>query len=162
MTLSVKEVLFVAIILSNVSDGEPGRHNHRYKAFRNCRGRVCAARVSFCIIMKDCGCGASIQEGEVCSCCEDCYRCLGARLWRKCCDCVGLCNRVSLNDTENSVGIPSKFGDMPSHSLPTLFEAMSTGHTNLPVMFMSRQRKGGHENQGTLLPLQYLFFTSFV
>lgn len=151
MTLFVKEIILVAIILSNVLIGETGRHHHKYRAFKNCKGRVCAARVSFCIIMKDCGCGASVKNGEFCSCCEDCYRCLGVRLWRKCCNCVGLCGRFSVNDTEN-VGIPSKHGDLPGHSLPTLFEAMSSGHTDLPLMFMSRQGKGGHTNQNYSSP----------
>lgn len=155
MTLFVKEIILVAIILSNVLIGETGRHHHKYRAFKNCKGRVCAARVSFCIIMKDCGCGASVKNGEFCSCCEDCYRCLGVRLWRKCCNCVGLCGRFSVNDTEN-VGIPSKHGDLPDHSLPTLFEAMSTGHTDLPLMFMSRQGKGGHTNQSKSLKLSIL------
>lgn len=150
MNKSVKTLLFVVIVLPNILNGDARRSHSKYRAFKNCKGRVCAARVSFCIIMRDCGCGGNTQPGEFCHCCEDCFRCLGTRLWRKCCDCVGLCGRVSLNNTGNGLGIPSKFGDLLGHSLPTLFEAMSSG-SNLPVAFVSRPRKGGLMKPGTYM-----------
>lgn len=136
----------MAMVLPSILKGEVLRPYHNKhalnQAFKNCTSKVCVSRVSFCIIMKDCGCGA--QPREFCGCCEDCYRCLGSNLWRKCCDCVGLCGFVSLNSTGNGLGIPSKFGELSGQSLPTLFEALSQNTTHqMPVMFMTRPRKGG-------------------
>ena len=143
MNESVKILLFVVMILPNILNGEARRR----QTFENCKSKVCAARVSFCIIMKDCGCEA--KPGEFCECCEDCYRCLGSNLWRKCCDCVGLCDRVSLKNIRNSLGIPSKFGELTDQSLPTLFEALSQDESQqVPVMFKTRPRKGGLKKHG--------------
>ena len=76
-------------------------------------------------------------------CCEDCLRCTASNLWRKCCDCIGLCGPVSLNNTGDGLGIPSKLGELSGHSLPTLSEALSQNATHqIPVMFMTRPRKG--------------------
>jgi len=151
MNESLKVLLFVAMVLPSILKGEVLRPYHNKhalnQAFKNCTNKVCVSRVSFCIIMKDCGCGA--QPREFCGCCEDCYRCLGSNLWRKCCDCVGLCGFVSLNSTGNGLGIPSKFGELSGQSLPTLFEALSQNTTHLmPVMFMTRPRKGGLKKHG--------------
>lgn len=150
MNESVKGLLFMVIVLANNLTSEARRRQNDshdvYKAFEKCKSKMCAARVSFCVIMKDCGCGA-VKEGEACDCCDDCFRCLGAKMWRKCCDCVGLCDHVSLNNTGNNHGIPSKSGDLPGQALPTLFEALSYA-PHLPVSFMTRQRKGGLGKHG--------------
>ena len=150
MNETMKVLVFAAILLVDILNGEARRSHDKYKAFKNCRSRVCAPRVSFCIIMKDCGCGGSSQVGEFCHCCEDCFRCVGAKKWLQCCECVGLCGQVSVNITGNGLRIPSKFGDLPNSSLPTLFEAMSS-ITNLPIAFISRPRKGGLMKQGMFL-----------
>ena len=152
MNESLKVLLFMAVVLPNILKGEARCHRHNKhalnQAFKNCTTKVCVSRVSFCIIiMKDCGCRA--QPGKFCGCCQDCLRCIGSNLWRKCCHCVGLCGLVSLNNAGDGLGIPSKLGELSGHSLPTLFEALSQNATNqIPVMFMTRPRKGGLKNHG--------------
>ena len=145
---SLKVLLFMVIVLSYVFNSQARNRRDKpnvYKAFKNCKTAVCASRVSFCIIMEDCGCGA--EAGDVCKCCEDCYRCLGAHLWIHCCDCVGLCGKISLNNTDNGVEIPSKSGDLPGQPLPSLFEAMSHG-SHFPIAFITRPFKGGALKNG--------------
>ena len=137
----VKVLLFIVLLLPNTLNSDTSHRHHVYKAFKNCKNKTeCVARVSLCIIMKDCGCGV-VQQGKTCNCSDDCRRCLGAQFWSKCCDCVGLCSNVSLNETGSGVGIPSKSGDLPGQALLTLFEALSKG-SELPILFMTRPRRG--------------------
>ena len=148
MKNSTKVLLFLVMVILNIFSGETrrrhgGKPTHdELRAFKRCKSRVCVARVSFCIIMKDCArCRPKVAGGK-CDCCDNCFRCLGG-LWRKCCDCIGLCSYFS---PPNNTGkeIPSNFGDLDA-SLPTLFEAMSQG-SHLPVAFMTKPR------QPSLLP----------
>ena len=75
-------------------------------------------------------------------------QCLGSNLCRKCCNCVGLYGLVSLNSTGNSLGIPSKFGELSGQSLPMLFEALSQNTTHqAPVVFKIRPRKGARSQE---------------
>ncbi|XP_078367387.1 twisted gastrulation protein homolog 1-B-like [Oculina patagonica] len=143
MKNSTKVFLFLVMVILNFFTGETRRRNHSGKpsqdelrAFKRCKSKVCVARVSFCIIMKDCARCRPKAPGEKCDCCDGCFRCLGS-LWRKCCDCIGLCGYFS---PPNITGkeIPSSTGDLDA-SLPTLFEAMSHG-THLPVAFMTKPR----------------------
>lgn len=144
MKNSTKVLLFFVMVILNIFTGEARRRNHggkpsqdELRAFKRCKGKVCVARVSFCIIMKDCARCRPRGPGDKCDCCENCFRCLG-KLWRNCCDCIGLCSYFA---PPNNTGkeIPSNFGDLGS-SLPTLFEAMSQG-THLPVTFITKPRQ---------------------
>lgn len=139
-------LLFMAIVWLNIfcfqaPNGQRNKTRTAYKAFKNCNSTVCAARVSFCIIMKDCGCGTEASS-KLCECCDNCYRCLGAHLWAKCCSCVGLCGNWTLNFTAlNATVIPSKPGNLTGKALPSLFELLSY-QSKFPVTFLTRPRKG--------------------
>ena len=159
MKYSIKVLLFLAVVLLNILTGEAGFRyggkpsQEELKAFKRCKSKVCAARVSFCIIMKDCQ-RCRPKDGKKCDCCEDCFRCLGG-IWRKCCDCIGLCSYFTpANGTGSSQEIPSNVGDLGDRSLPTLFEAMS-GVTNLPIMFTKKPPNGG--KKGTFNYPCYIF-----
>ena len=123
------------LCITKYAKDEARRHRHNTnalnQAFKNCTTKACVSRVSFCIIiMKDCGCGA--QPGKFYGCREDCLRCIGSNLWRKCCHCVGLCGLVC--NTGDGFGIPSKLGELSGQSFPTLFEALSQNVTHqIPV-----------------------------
>ena len=119
-------------------DHNAGSPLDNLKAFENCQSKLCASRVSFCIIMKDCSCFA--KPGRYCRCCKDCVKCLG-NLWSECCDCVALCH-VAPNKTVDvfTHHETSHFGDLKESSLPPLFEALSYG-SNIPVAFMTRPRE---------------------
>lgn len=145
MRNSTKLLLFFVLVVPNILTSETRRRHggkptqDELRAFKRCKSKVCAARVSFCIIMKDCQRCRPRAPGEKCECCEDCFRCLGG-LWRKCCDCIGLCSYFSPpNGTSKGQEIPSSFGDLDT-SLPTLFEAMSHG-SRFPIAFMTRPRQ---------------------
>lgn len=144
MRNSTKMLLFFVLVILNVLMSETRRRNGKpsqdeLRAFKRCKSKVCVARVSFCIIMKDCQRCRPRAPGQKCECCEDCFRCLG-NLWRKCCDCIGLCSYFSPpNTTSKPQEIPSSFGDLDT-SLPTLFEAMSHG-SRFPIVFKTRTRQ---------------------
>lgn len=144
MRNSTKLLLFFVLVILNVLMSETRRRNGKpsqdeLRAFKRCKSKVCVARVSFCIIMKDCQRCRPRAPGQKCECCEDCFRCLG-NLWRKCCDCIGLCSYFSPpNTTSKPQEIPSSFGDLDT-SLPTLFEAMSHG-SRFPLVFKTRARQ---------------------
>ena len=139
-------LLFMVVLTLNIFTNETTRRNgsklthDELNAYRRCKSTLCIARVSFCIVMKDCARCRPIP-GEKCACCEDCFRCLGRGLWKKCCDCVGLCTHFSPNNTESTQKvIPSSFGSLDK-SLPTLFEALSQG-SHFPIAFMTKGKKG--------------------
>lgn len=144
MRNSTKLLLFLVMVVLNMLMCETRRRNGKptqdeLRAFKRCKGKVCVARVSFCIIMKDCQRCRPRAPGQKCDCCEDCFRCLG-NLWRKCCDCIGLCSYFSPpNATGKPQEIPSSYGDLDT-SLPTLFEAMSHG-SGFPIVFKTRPRQ---------------------
>lgn len=108
-------------------------------AYKRCKSTACVARVSLCIINKDCANCRPIA-GKNCTCCEDCFRCLGQKLWKKCCDCVGLCTHTPRNDTNSTQQISSSYGDL-SRSIPTMFDIISQG-SHFPIAFMTRGKKG--------------------
>ncbi|KFD57372.1 hypothetical protein M514_01883, partial [Trichuris suis] len=57
-----------------------------------CSEAVCGPRVSKCMLIKSCNCSMTPADlaGKNCSCCKDCFHCLG-ELFSDCCSCVGLC-----------------------------------------------------------------------
>lgn len=113
------------------------QHHHRHKdtnegylkhplAFSTCQERVCASRVSACLLMEECDCSM-----ESCECCVDCIRCLGS-LWKDCCDCVGLC----MPPNETATREMSTIGDL-KEAIPSLFRALSYG-SSLSVVYKDR------------------------
>ena len=144
MGKSTKLLLVFVLVMVNMLMSETRRRHGKptqdeLRAFKRCKSKACVARVSFCIIMKDCQRCRPRAPGQKCDCCEDCFRCLG-NLWRKCCDCIGLCSYFSPpNTTGKPQEIPSSFGDLDT-SLPTLFEAMSHG-SGFPIVFKTRPRQ---------------------
>ena len=143
-----KLLLLFGLLMLNMLMSETRRRHGKptqdeLRAFKRCKGKVCAARVSFCIIMKDCQRCRPRAPGQKCECCEDCFRCLG-NLWRKCCDCIGLCSYFTPpNATTKPQEIPSTFGDLDT-SLPTLFEAsfQAMSHdSRFPIVFKTRPRQ---------------------
>lgn len=51
-----------------------------------CNEAICASVVSKCMLTQSCKC-----DLKDCSCCKDCFSCLGY-LYSECCSCVGKCN----------------------------------------------------------------------
>ncbi|KRX39693.1 Protein twisted gastrulation [Trichinella murrelli] len=58
----------------------------------SCSEAICGPRVSKCMLIKSCNCSMTPEDlvNKNCSCCKDCFHCLG-ELFTDCCSCVGLC-----------------------------------------------------------------------
>jgi len=60
--------------------------------YGSCSEALCGPRVSKCMLIKSCNCSMTPEDlrNRNCTCCKDCYQCLG-ELFVDCCSCVGLC-----------------------------------------------------------------------
>lgn len=81
-----------------------------------CNEAVCASVVSKCMLTQSCKC-----DLKNCSCCKECYSCLGER-FDDCCSCVDMCTK------SNSTGSPlTKISHVEEFSdpIPSLFESLT-------------------------------------
>ncbi|XP_063239831.1 twisted gastrulation protein homolog 1-B-like [Bacillus rossius redtenbacheri] len=82
---------------------------------RACNEAVCASVVSKCMLTQSCKC-----DIKNCSCCKDCYACLG-ELYSECCSCVDICPKP--NDTVTPLGRKSHVEEF-TDPVPELFQAL--------------------------------------
>ncbi|XP_033228567.1 twisted gastrulation protein homolog 1-A-like [Belonocnema kinseyi] len=81
-----------------------------------CNEAVCGSVVSKCILRKTCDC-----DVKTCSCCKECYACLG-QFYTECCACFGLC--PILNSSYSSLNKLSYVEDLMI-PVPNLFHALT-------------------------------------
>lgn len=77
----------------------------------SCNEAVCGSVVSKCLLTQSCNC-----DFKNCTCCKDCYNCLGF-LYSECCSCVDMCPNI---DTENDKRMLSYVEDF-EEAVPGLF-----------------------------------------
>ncbi|XP_066514576.1 twisted gastrulation protein homolog 1-A-like isoform X1 [Hoplias malabaricus] len=107
-----------------------------------CNKALCASDVSKCLLQGLCQCQPS--EGN-CSCCKECMLCLST-LWEECCDCVGMCNPRTYNETPPTS--KSTVEDL-HRPIPSLFRALTDGDTPINMMVVSfpiAEELSHHEN----------------
>ncbi|XP_006012404.1 twisted gastrulation protein homolog 1-A-like [Latimeria chalumnae] len=92
-----------------------------------CNKALCASDVSKCLLQELCQC--QVNEAG-CPCCRECMLCL-ATLWDQCCDCVGLCNKKSSEDSHPTSRSSVEDLLVP---IPSLFRALTTISDNDPPM----------------------------
>ncbi|XP_037933115.1 protein twisted gastrulation-like [Teleopsis dalmanni] len=80
-----------------------------------CNELVCGSVVSKCLLTQSCQCKLSD-----CSCCKDCFNCLGD-LYTECCSCVDMCPKH--NETLSALSPKSQIGDFDG--VPELFETLT-------------------------------------
>ncbi|TRY69872.1 hypothetical protein DNTS_015337 [Danionella cerebrum] len=95
-----------------------------------CNKALCASDVSKCLIQELCQCRPA--DGN-CSCCKECMLCLGS-LWEECCDCVGMCNPRSGN--ESPATAMSTVEEL-LRPIPSLFRALTEGEPPMSMVVMS-------------------------
>jgi len=81
----------------------------------SCNEAVCASVVSKCMLTQSCKC-----DLKNCSCCKDCFSCLG-ELYSECCSCVDMCPKP--NDTSSALSKKSHV-EIFSDPVPALFTAL--------------------------------------
>jgi len=81
----------------------------------SCNEAVCASVVSKCMLTQSCKC-----DLKNCSCCKDCFSCLG-ELYSECCSCVDMCPKP--NDTSSALSKKSHV-EIFSDPIPALFTAL--------------------------------------
>lgn len=82
----------------------------------SCNEAVCASVVSKCMLTQSCKC-----DLKNCSCCKECYSCLGY-LYTECCSCVDMCPKP--NDTGSALSKKSHVEDYTDF-IPGLFHALT-------------------------------------
>lgn len=84
-----------------------------------CKEALCASVISKCLLIDACKC-----DVINCTCCKDCFQCLGA-LFADCCECVDMCPKT--------VSAPSNLSttshvEVLTEPLPELFAALTDEH----------------------------------
>jgi len=107
----------IGLISSNSLDNELSN---------SCSEDVCGSRVSWCVLSNSCNCSMTPHDLKLnnCTCCKDCFQCLG-ELFPDCCACVGLCRPTESTSTSasqrSSVAVLK-----PAEDQVSLFEMITT------------------------------------